>query len=304
MSAGIPLIDEMNEAFFSDLGLELKLLRLDLIHPSLGGNKWFKLRYNLEELNRLGKRSLLTFGGAYSNHIAAVAAAGKEFGFNTIGIIRGEACSPLNGTLSLATEQGMELHYTDRQLYRDKDALLQWVSNRFGSDIYVLPEGGSNNLGVKGCTEILDTVQIRPDFFCCACGTGATLAGIASSEKGKGRSIGFSALKGGSFLQDAISQFVGEEVSGETRIITDYHFGGYGKIKPELINFVGQIMETHGIQLDYAYTGKMMFGIYDLAGKGFFPKGSQIMAIHSGGVQGNAGYDDKRNRNRAEKEGK
>ena len=299
MSAGIPLINELNEEFLSDLGLELNLLRLDEIHPVIGGNKWFKLRYNLEEFNTLGKRRMLTFGGAYSNHIAAVAAAGKEFGFETIGIIRGEASSALNATLALASQQGMELHYASRQLYRDKEALLKWVKNRFDSDCYILPEGGSNDLGVKGCTEILDSVQTESDFICCACGTGATLAGIASSEKGKGKSIGFSVLKGGSFLQEAIIRFAGTQVSKETRIMTEYHFGGYGKVKPELLDFVRQINEKHGIQLDYTYTGKMMFGIYDLAGKGFFPKGSKILAIHTGGIQGNAGYEDRRNRNRA-----
>jgi 1-aminocyclopropane-1-carboxylate deaminase len=291
MSVGIPLSNEIHEEFFSNLGLELKLLRLDLIHPARGGNKWFKLKYNLEEFRLQNKTHMLTFGGAYSNHISAVAAAGKELGFSTIGIIRGEEHVPLNDTLLLAQNQGMAIHYVRREMYSDKNALMDWVQQKFGRDIYILPEGGSNPLGVKGCREILDAVSSSPDWICCACGTGATLAGIASSPKGKGKTIGFSALKGGSFLQEALAGFVGEGIAAETRIITDYHFGGYAKSSPELAEFIGRFREKHGIQLDHVYTGKMMFGIYDLAGRGFFKEGTRILAIHSGGVQGNRGFE-------------
>ncbi len=287
MSVGMPPVNEIHDAFFSSLGLELNLLRLDLIHPLWGGNKWFKLKYNLEEFSLQKKKGMLTFGGAYSNHISAVAAAGNELGFVTIGIIRGEEHLPLNNTLLLAQNQGMILQYVDRHLYSDKDALMDWVNEKFGKDLYVLPEGGSNALGVKGCREILDSLNSSADYVCCACGTGATLAGIASSDKGRGKSIGFSALKGGSFLQKAVADFAGEEIASQTRIMTDYHFGGYGKSKPELPEFVNRFKKQHGIQLDHVYTGKMMFGIYDLAGKGFFKTGSKILAIHSGGVQGN-----------------
>jgi 1-aminocyclopropane-1-carboxylate deaminase/D-cysteine desulfhydrase-like pyridoxal-dependent ACC family enzyme len=277
---------EISNALFKEKGLELHMLRLDEMHGGIGGNKWYKLKYNLSEFRKQEKKALLTFGGAYSNHIAATAAAGFLFGFRTIGIIRGEKHHTLNPTLRLAREQGMELHYADRQLYRNKDELMAWVSSHFGEDIYILPEGGSNDLGVKGCMEILDTVDWNPDLVCCACGTGATLTGLAMSAKGKGRCAGFSALKGGDFLRDSLEQLAGKAVAGQTRLVTEYHFGGYAKQTPDLLDFIDRFWKEHGILLDPVYTGKMMYGIYDQATKGHFKEGEKILAIHTGGLQG------------------
>lgn len=278
-------ISLIEEAFFEPRDLELRILRLDL----LNGNKGYKLKYNLEQMRHLGKSHLVTYGGAYSNHLAAVADAGKKHGIKTTGIIRGQEHEPLNPTLSQAKKQGMELLYVSRELYRDKAALHQWTIKELGEDPYILPEGGSNALAVKGCKEILDHIDYQPDIICCACGTGATVAGISSSEKGKGRTIGFSALRDTSFFHDAIAGFTDKQTADSTPVIGDYHFGGYGKVKPDLLDFVKNFQEKHRIQLDYIYNGKMLFGIYDRIAKGQFKRGTKILAVHSGGVQGNKG---------------
>jgi 1-aminocyclopropane-1-carboxylate deaminase len=286
-----PIVSTVETGFFPDLGLELNILRLDEMHPGLTGNKWYKLKYNLEEMRSRGLSHLVTYGGAYSNHIAATAAAGSRYGFKTTGIIRGEPHEKLNSTLTLASEQRMNLLYVDREKYRDKKALDNWTRGALGDSVYILPEGGSNELAVKGCQEILDGLSYRPDIICCSCGTGATIAGIASCATGKGRTLGFSALRDTSFFPAAMVAFGGKDLEDAPRVIGDYHFGGYGKVKPELIQFVKDFRSAQGIQLDYIYTGKMMYGIFDLAGRGFFNPGTRILAIHTGGVQGNAGFE-------------
>jgi 1-aminocyclopropane-1-carboxylate deaminase len=281
-----PRCMEISNTLFSEKGLKLFLLRLDEMHDGIGGNKWYKLKYNIAELQKQQKNVMLTFGGAYSNHIAATAAAGALFGFRTIGIIRGEEHNQLNPTLALAREQGMELHYVERALYRNKEELMNWVNTRFGEEVYMLPEGGSNQLGVKGCMEILDAIDWDPDHVCCACGTGATLAGLAMTVKGKGRCTGFPVLKGGDFLQESLELLAGKEVAAETSFIADYHFGGYAKHTPDLIAFIQLFWKEQEILLDPVYTGKMMYGIYDLVRKDHFKEGEKILAIHTGGLQG------------------
>ncbi|MDF1672236.1 MAG: pyridoxal-phosphate dependent enzyme [Vicingaceae bacterium] len=270
----------------------LFILREDLIHPEISGNKWRKLKYNIAEAKSLNKKTLVTFGGAYSNHIAATAAAGKEFDLKTIGIIRGEEVLPLNSTLQLAKDNGMELNFISRGDYRVKD-----TSNYDGC--YVIPEGGSNAFAVKGCTEIIEKLTVDYDVICSACGTGGTLAGIiASTEK---QVIGFPALKGGNFLKEDIVSLLDEyanqfSVKGKNKkwdLATDYHFGGYAKVKPELIEFVKQFKGKHKIPLDLIYTGKMLFGIYDLLQNTNQLDGKTIIAIHTGGLQGNKGFEDR-----------
>ncbi len=270
-------------------GIELQLLRLDQIQGPVNGNKWYKLKYNIEAFRSSGKKFLVSFGGAFSNHLAALAASGEQHGIPTVGVIRGEEHFPRNPTLELAFKQGMELQYIDRITYRDKPKLMAWAEKEFGNDAYFLPEGGSNQLAVKGCSEILDGLNYNPDVVCCSCGTGATLAGIALSEKGRGKTMGFPALKDISFFEDALRCFAGDAVATETRISGDYHFGGYAKTPPELIRMVDEFSVLYQVQLDYIYTGKMMYGILDLVRKDHFQKGARLLAIHTGGVQGNTG---------------
>ena len=271
--------------------------REDLIHPEISGNKWRKLKYNLLEAGRLGKKTLLTFGGAFSNHIYAVAAAGEEYGFRTIGFIRGEEYHPLNTTLQFASNKGMKLHYLNRKTYKNRNNknFQEELLKEF-KDAYLVPEGGSNSFAVKGCAEIIGDINIDFDYICCACGTGGTLAGITVGLNGNKKALGFSVLKGGGFLKDDVKKLI-QNYNGKTYdnwdINLDYPFGGYAKINYELISFINEFEKINNIKLDPVYTGKLMFGIYDLIKKGFFKKEEKIIAIHTGGLQGNEGMENK-----------
>jgi 1-aminocyclopropane-1-carboxylate deaminase len=305
----IPL-QAINDDVTRNHGIQLFILRTDLNHPYISGNKLFKLKYNLIEAEKNGIKTLLTFGGAFSNHIAATAAAGKEFGFKTIGIIRGEEYPELNPTLQFAMECGMEINYVARTLYRDKVKLYDYVSQQFSEkSYYLIPEGGSNEMGVKGCKEITGFVNIDFDYVCCACGTGATMAGIILSLKKNQKAIGFQVLKAKEYIKNEVEAHLEKEFKSSANAVNmkfgvvpddkniqnswsideNYHFGGYAKSQNELIKFVDWFKHKNQVPLDYIYTGKMMFGIYDLIGKGFFKRGETIVAIHTGGLQGNAG---------------
>ncbi len=279
-------LQQINLSVVKQAGVQLWFKRDDLISPYLSGNKWRKLKYNLLEAKMKGHHTLLTFGGAYSNHIFSVAAAGKQFGFRTIGVVRGEEHLPLNTTLAYAQQCGMKLHYMDRSTYRTKHLpeVIAPLTAQFG-EFYLLPEGGTNALAVKGSAEIVDEIT-EFDYICCACGTGGTLAGIISGLKAWQHAIGFSALKGGIFLEKEISQWIPASVKKEQwQIETDYHFGGYAKQTPELASFINSFEQDTGILLDQVYTSKMTFGLLDLIRKNTFPKGAQIIAIHTGGLQ-------------------
>ncbi|HXC03224.1 MAG TPA: pyridoxal-phosphate dependent enzyme [Bacteroidia bacterium] len=284
-----PFITKISDPAMEEKGLELNLLRLDDVHPEISGNKWFKLKYNIEAFQRSGSGILVSCGGPWSNHIAALAAAAYHSQIPAAALIRGEEHIPLNPTLHKAREYGMKLAYVNRTVYRDKIVLEQKARDLFGTDLFWIPEGGSNAWGVLGCTEILSRMTLNPDVICCASGTGATVAGMAASNKGRNKLLAFPVLKGGGFIRDNIEAFSGSPIAAEVKFMNDYHFGGYGKVSPELIRFVDEFYTRHRIWLDYIYTGKMMFGIYDLAARGFFERGTCILAIHTGGVQGNAG---------------
>ncbi|WP_299125203.1 pyridoxal-phosphate dependent enzyme [uncultured Winogradskyella sp.] len=276
--------------------IKLVIKREDLIHPLISGNKYRKLKYNFIKAKENNSKVLLTFGGAFSNHIAAVAFAGKEYGFKTIGVIRGEELElkkDLNPTLRFAKNCGMDLKFVTREDYRNKtnSNFIDDLKSEFGN-FYLIPEGGTNNLAVKGCEEILQPKDMGFDYVCCSVGTGGTISGIINTSQRHQNILGFPALKNVSLQQD-IRKFANQE---NWELITDYHFGGYGKIKPELITFINRFKKTYGIPLDPIYTGKMMFGIFDLIEKGFFPKGSKILAIHTGGLQGIHGMNEKLSR--------
>lgn len=260
--------------------IHLFIKRDDLIHPEISGNKWRKLKYNLEAANRENKDTILTFGGAYSNHITATAAAGKYLGLKTIGIIRREEYQPLNKSLQFAKDCGMQLHYVNRTDYKSFN--IQHSSlNIDENKVFILPEGGANELAVKGCTEIVDEIEIDFDYICCACGTGTTIAGIASNLKPHQQAIGIAVLKHYK-ISDEIIQKYGIQHSSFN--IHHYAFNGYAKITPELIQFIKSFYDEHQILLDYVYSGKMMYGISDLIAKNYFPERSTIIAVHTGGV--------------------
>lgn len=264
----------------------LSIKREDLLHPYISGNKFRKLKYNIEEVKRLNKNTLLTFGGAYSNHILAVAAVGKEYGFKTIGIIRGEELVnniENNPTLSKAKEFGMEFDFISRDNYRNKndENFIATLKLKFG-DFYLLPEGGTNLLAIKGCEEIVTSEDDAFDYICCAVGTGGTISGVINCSKHCQKVLGFPALKG-DFLQEDIRKFANKE---NWELINDYHFGGYAKTTNELIDFMNEFYTQYQIPLDPIYTGKMVFGVFDLIKKNYFPENVKILILHTGGLQG------------------
>ena len=283
----------MNQSIAIDLpnGISLVMKREDLIHPFVSGNKFRKLKYNLLQAKTENQSTLLTFGGAYSNHIAAVAYAGRENGFQTIGIIRGDELADKiasNPTLKFAQECGMQFEFVSREDYRLKTeaAFLEQLENKFGS-FYLIPEGGTNALAIKGCEEILTQEDGIFDYVACAIGTGGTISGIINSALPHQKILGFPALKG-DFLQDEIRNFVQND---NWELILDYHFGGYGKVNTVLVDFINRFLEKTKIPLDPVYTGKMVFGIVDLIEKNYFPENATILLIHTGGLQGIQGMN-------------
>lgn len=273
------------ERSFSN-GIELFIRREDLLHPEVSGNKFRKLKYNMEAAVSEGHRQVLTFGGAYSNHIAATAAAGRILGMQTIGVIRGEEIQENyreNPTLKKAEEDGMRFKFVTRTEYRTKDstAFLTKLAEEFG-DFYLVPEGGTNKEAIKGTEEILKEEDKVYDYVCCAVGTGGTIAGIINRSFSHQQIIGFPALKG-DFLIEEIKKYVSKE---NWRLETAYHFGGYAKYTADLLQFIRHFERDTGILLDPIYTGKLLFGIFDLIEQNQFKKDSKILAIHTGGLQG------------------
>lgn len=275
--------------------VQLLVKRDDLLQPTgdhrFCGNKVRKLKYNLQAARAEGFDQLLTFGGAFSNHIAAVASAGRIYGFQTIGVIRGEPHLPLNPTLAQAKADGMKLHYLDRATYRQKSssAVLDQLSAIFGKS-YVLPEGGTNALALEGCTELAMEIKHQldgwPDYLAAAFGTGGTLAGLIRACAGESQVLGVSSLKG-NWMSKEITKLLGKDHQFQNwQIFNQYHFGGYAKFPTELQNFTRKFEDTHGIKLDPIYTSKLFYGIMDQISHGFFPNGAKIVIVHSGGMQG------------------
>jgi 1-aminocyclopropane-1-carboxylate deaminase len=268
----------LTDPFPEPVSSTVLIKRDDLLHPLVSGNKWRKLKYNLLAAQEQGHSTLLTFGGAYSNHLFATAAAGQTFGFRTIGIVRGEelARKPLNDTLAFCQSCGMTLYFVGRESYRLKEtpAYLARLADQFGP-CYVVPEGGTNELAIQGTAEVMPEIMIQlgasPDYVCCPVGTGGTLLGLRQSATEKTQVLGFRVLKG--FESDEATLF-------------DYHFGGYAKTTPELLDFIRSFEQKTGVLLEQVYTGKMLYGIYDLARQGYFPEGATVVAVHTGGLQG------------------
>jgi 1-aminocyclopropane-1-carboxylate deaminase len=278
-------IDEVDDERLRNCGVRLFLKRDDLIHPEMPGNKWRKLKYNLEAARAGGFDTLLTFGGAYSNHIRATAAAGYYFGYSTIGVIRGEEHLPLNPILAYARHRGMQLFYMDRATYREKHSapVVNALRERFG-EFYLLPEGGSNAEAVRGAAELPAELQLEYDTICCACGTGGTLAGIAAALPVARRAVGFSALKGGAFLVEDVRRLQQEYgvVTTNWTIELDYHFGGFARRTAELDRFITDFRERHGLQLEWVYVAKMLYGVYAMTEVGAFAPGESVVAVVTG----------------------
>lgn len=277
-----PLV-ELHDERVTAAGVRLLLKRDDLLHPDVPGNKWRKLKDNLATARDQGHRRLLTFGGAYSNHLRATAAAGRYFGFDTVGVVRGEEHRPLNESLAYAERQGMRLTYLDRATYRRKTEpdVLAGLADRFGV-CYVVPEGGSNGLAARGCAELPAEITGGFDVLCCACGTGATLAGFAAGLGPGQRAIGFTVLKGGGFLEPEVRRLQREAFGAETRnwsLDCDFPFGGYARRTAELDAFIEDFRKRHGVTLDWVYEAKMMYGLLQRIKAGTFAPGSTIVAV-------------------------
>ncbi len=290
------LNEPLNWLLASVKDVEVVIKREDLLHPDISGNKFRKLKYNLLKAKTEGFSTLLTYGGAYSNHIAATAAAGHLFGFKTIGVIRGdelrnnfEETLAKNPTLQLAHKYGMVFKFVSRTAFRLKNtrSFLKKLHREFG-DFYNVPEGGTNQLAVKGCEEILKKEDSVFDFVCVAVGTGGTIAGLINSSKSHQKILGFPALKG-DFLNREIKKLI--KPKNNWQLITDYHFGGYAKVSKELVTFINDFKAETAVALDAVYTGKMLFGLADLIQKDYFKKGTKILVIHTGGLQGNKGMN-------------
>tara|TARA_R110002126_G_scaffold48140_2_gene134338 strand:- start:120 stop:1025 length:906 start_codon:yes stop_codon:yes gene_type:complete len=282
---------EVDLSILNKKQVSLVVKREDLIHPFISGNKYRKLKYNILDAKQKGLDTILTFGGAYSNHIAATAYAGNLFGIKTIGVIRGEELSQnwmLNPTLSQAHRHGMDFKFISREAYRRKTetSFLELLDKELGP-YYLIPEGGTNLLAVRGCEEILTPEDKDFNVLCSSVGTGGTLAGIINSSLHYQRIIGFPSLKG-DFLKKDIRNFTAKE---NWEINTDYHFGGYAKVSEALIGFINYFKDKTNIPTDPIYTGKLLYGILDLVKNDYFKPGTKILAIHSGGLQGIAGMN-------------
>lgn len=275
-------------------GVDLFIKREDKIHPIISGNKFRKLKYNLLEAQRNKNTSILTFGGAYSNHIAATAEACHLLGLQSVGIIRGDELGHKledtfanNPTLKFAQQKGMQLYFVSRTEFRLKEdmPLVNLLLEKQPNTL-IIPEGGTNALAIKGCQEILQDGDDF-DFICSSVGTGGTLAGLIEASKPSQHCLGFSALKG-DFLEKELAKWT---LKNNWTLQTDYHFGGYAKVNSELISFINRFQKKHNIPLDPIYTGKLFYGIFEMIEAGYFRKNTRILAIHTGGLQGIVGMN-------------
>lgn len=271
--------------------VDLYIKRLDLVNRPIGGNKYYKLKYNLECAHKQGAQMLITFGGAYSNHILAVAQAGDLMQWPTLGIIRGEELGENilktlsnNSILKAASQMGMRFEFISRQNYRFKNTCdFLSVLKKKHPKAYILPEGGDNLKAIEGCQEILNKTDHIYDYVAVSMGTGSTFSGMLKSLSYRQCLLGFTALKGASFLENKVSRYGLEK---KYKIINDYHFGGYAKVSDELVNFINSFKECNTIPLDPVYTSKMLYGISDMIQKGAFARQTRLLAIHTGGLQG------------------
>ena len=282
-------VEQIFDPLFTEKKVEVFVKRDDMIHPFISGNKWRKLKYILSNAESLEKKHLVTFGGAFSNHLLATACAAAKFGFKSTGIVRGEEVQ--NEVLMLCKLFGMSLIFTDRVSYRDKRSLY-YTHFKYEPDAIFIDEGGAGELGVKGCEELVPELQEHYDHIFCAAGTGTTAAGIIKSIEDKkvySQVHVIPVLKAGSFLRPEIEKYTGQTFE----MHLDYSFGGYAKPAPELLIFIQNFCKSTGILIEPVYTGKMFFALFDLIKKDSFSPGSKILAIHTGGLTGILGMSAK-----------
>lgn len=284
-------VTRINHPLLNAKGIQLFIKRDELIHPIIQGNKWRKLKYNLIAAQKNNCQPILSFGGAYSNHLHALAYAGKKLKFKTIGIVRGEAPPTLNPCLQDIMNWGMQLKFIKRIEYKKKnnsDFLLN-LKQEFG-EYYLIPEGGNNAKGKQGCAEILNELQDDYDFICCEIGSGTMFGALIQNNKNTHTQyLGFAVMKNPQ-LDNAIKKTLTEPSTTHWKINHDYHFGGFAKTSTELNTFISQFKSDHNIQLEPVYSGKLLWGIFDLIKQNHFKHGTKLLAIHGGGLQGLRGF--------------
>lgn len=283
-------IDQLEDELFVEKGISVSVYRLDKIHPVVSGNKLFKLHYFLEEADRTGCNTLLSFGGAYSNHLVATAFAGREAGFSTIGIVRGEKADPLSHTLKQCMDYGMRLHFVSRAAYSDNESndFIEGLRMQFG-DFLLIPEGGYHPLGAKGASLIRQGIDKgKYTHICLACGTATTLAGLLMEAEPNQKIIAVPVLKGMTDWESRLNFLLAERSDIQAlEIWDDHHFGGYAKKNNSLIHFMNDCWQKYKLPLDFVYTAKMLYAVFEKALNNGLPPGSQVLCIHTGGLQGN-----------------
>jgi 1-aminocyclopropane-1-carboxylate deaminase len=283
-------IDILEEAVFREKEVSVDILRLDRVHPVVSGNKLFKLHYFLQEAQQSAHKHIITFGGAYSNHLAATAFACRALGIRSTGIIRGEMPASLSHTLLQCRQMGMQLQFISRETYAGKEsgAFGQWLEELYGAHL-VVPEGGYHPMGAKGAALMMNYLpQNDYTHIACSLGTATTVAGLLSTAAKNQLVMGFCALKGMTDIDDRLQYLLkGNYRSAAFMPVYAYCFAGYAKKDPIIFNFMNQLWQRQQLPTDFVYTAKMLYGVYDMMNNGFFAPGSRVLCIHTGGLQGN-----------------
>lgn len=293
-------ITPIDEPLLADKNIQLFIKRDELIHPLLQGNKWRKLKYNLLAAAAQSAETILSFGGAYSNHLHALAAAGRQFNFKTIGVIRGERPATLSPSLQDMQDWGMQLEFISRVDYRKQESaeFIQQLKQKYG-EFYLIPEGGNNGAGRHGCGELLNELDEPYDVICCEVGSGTQFSALVSDHARSSQAahpthyLGFVVMKNPALLLQLGDYFQQHQVTyNNWSLNQDYHFGGFARANDTLHEFIRQFKQQQAIQLEPVYSGKMLYGIYQLIEQDYFKPGSRILAIHGGGLQGLRGFAD------------
>ncbi|RIZ65395.1 MAG: 1-aminocyclopropane-1-carboxylate deaminase/D-cysteine desulfhydrase [Methylococcales bacterium] len=280
------ILTKIDEPLCTQFNIELWMKRDDQLHPVISGNKWRKLKFILNHALYTGSDTIISMGGVYSNHLHALAYTCKAIGLKNIAYIRGDAPTLLTPTLADLTAWGTELRYISRTEYRQLRQYKSYLDlPGLKPQQYWLPEGGAQPLALSGLAELVEEIEISYDYLCVPCGTGTTLAGLISATPDHISLLGFAALKNASFLNTDVSALLAQNKSN-WQINLDYHFGGFASSTPELLSFIKAFETKTNIQLEPVYTGKMMYALYDLISKGHFNAGQRIIALHTGGLQG------------------
>lgn len=281
-------LDELTSPLLEKARMSMQVLRTDLIHPLISGNKWYKLKGYLQQARETGRQGVITAGGPYSNHLHATAAAARLSGLHSVGLVSGEAPSTLTPTLEDCRNLGMELIFIPRSVFRDSDALLQYMHREYPIGLPI-PQGGQSELGIEGAATMLDTVDLRAfSHICCAVGTGTMMAGLMRAALPHQEVVGFPVLKFPAQEGNSTPAWIGKQPTRARHVLLNgYHEGGYAKWTPALIQFMNEMHTTHSIPSDFVYTGKLFRAVFHLSEQGYFPIGSKLLLVHSGGIQGN-----------------